>query len=177
MSIKLSQFKNTNITKKIEYKDGKMEIISPGKLEGEIIFYDIMSKKEEINNIIQNLKGNETEDMVTYLLLPCLCNVERDVTYDEFIGNELMENPSTQFSFFLKSLSESINDIFIRADNFNSIKNNSDMINKKAIDLNIKETPEQEMNRLANELPKINDKEQRKKIFRRIAELQNLIGD
>jgi Ca2+-binding EF-hand superfamily protein len=175
MSIKLSQFENTGITKKINFVNGQIEVMQPNKLDGEVQFFDIQERIEEINNIIQSLKGKESKEEITYKLLPVITDVEDDITYDRFLN--MMAKPSTEFSFFLDALVETINDLFTRAENMQNIKNNVESISKKVPNLQIQETPEEELERLMGELPKINNKEIRKKIFRRVAELNNLIGE
>jgi hypothetical protein len=89
----------------------------------------------------------------------------------------MIYKPSTQFTYLLSSIAEVINDLFQRAENINNIKETTDTIKKSLPNIAPKETPEQELNRLMNELPKTNDKELRKKMFKRMSELNAEIGD
>lgn len=174
MSINLSQFENTGVTKVIKFINGKIEVEEKQNvLNGEMKFFDIQEKIADVNNVIQGLNGSESEAEVTYRLIPVITDINDDIDFDRFM--KMMEKPTTEFSFLLKALTDYINDLFDRADNLNNTKDAVEKLNNR-IPV-VKESPEEELRKIEKELPTINDKEIRKKLFRRMVELHNELGE
>lgn len=172
--MKLSQFR---INKTLRFYDGKIEIITNDMSEIQFynLTYDVL---ERINaNVIQKLKGGETDEMLMYQIIPYICNCEVDISLEEFVT--LAKVPPVELSYFLEAVVDAINNLFDSSEKLETVKKKINILNGKMPELQeqIKETPQQEYDKLMKLLPTIKDKEEKKFVFRRLAELNNLIGE
>lgn len=112
--MKLSQFKGSNIRKKMQFINGEMKeaVLANEQINGDINFYELsIDKLEVINNeVINKLKDGDNNEFLMYKLIPYVSDVECDMTFDEFM--EMMNNPSRAFVAFTKEIMASINDMF-----------------------------------------------------------------
>jgi hypothetical protein len=175
--MKLSQFK---VNKTLRFGNGVTEVLE-NEINGEVQFYNLTYDViEKLNNeVIQKLDGSETDNVFVYKVLPFICNVEVDLTQDEFLN--LCKVPgSSEFTFFLEAIIDVVNSLFDSTERLSVLQEKAEVMNNKLPEFQSRvnvETPQQEFDRLMGELPKVNDKQERIKMFARMNELQQLLGE
>jgi hypothetical protein len=156
MIIKLSEIEK-GIQRKIVITENKAEW-KRYPLNGELIFNELTNELlAEINKeVIQELKGEENQEEVAFLILPYIVNVENDISLERFI--KLMESKHSIIAMLYEGIVESINDIF----NYSKIQERSnEIMSKLPNEVIIEETIEQKINKLENQIS--NEKDTKKK--------------
>jgi hypothetical protein len=171
--MKLSDFKKSGISKTVKFVNGKMEITESENLNGDIKFYEIdVDRLMKINEEITNNVAKDAEDAeFMFRVLPFLCDVEMDLTIEEF--KTLLEKPSKSFAEFLDIIFEMVNEIFNLLKTLTTIKTRTEDAQKSFDNIIVKqESPQEELERLYEDLNTITDKEEKKATIKRIAELE-----
>jgi hypothetical protein len=175
--MKLSQYKSINVVRKLQYVNGEAIIKNIVDFNGEIGFYatdiDRLTKiNEEIIQKIEKISNDE----ITYKFIPYLCDVECDISFEEF--TEMLEHPTQQFIDFMTLIAKSMNDIFEMLDSIANMSETTEnvQVTVNRIQENIPETiisEEEQLDELYSALSKTSDKDIRKSLIRQITELEN----
>lgn len=193
--MKLSQFKGTNIRKKLQFINGELqEVIASEQINGDINFYSLdIDKLEVINNeVIGKLDESDSSELLMYKIIPYITDVECDVTFDEFMM--MIKSPSNSFMAFSQEIITSINEMFstigelskvietstelsnaIIAEDGNSVNTEVEEVKDK-VENNVSEETDLDkealLDNLYEQLGKTSDRENRKKLIKRITDLQ-----
>lgn len=170
--MKLSQFL---IEKKIKFVDGKIEVIDK-KLEGEVIFYELNKERIELinNEVVQKLKNDDTDESASYKIFSYLVNIENDVDLQTFV-KMINVPPCNEFAVVVDEFIKSYNNLFDKAQTFDSIKKNTDELNKKIPKK--EETDEEKIVRLTKDMNEKKDLKKKRIIFKELSELYAKIGE
>lgn len=173
--MKLSALENTGIVSELKVKNGKVEK-KQNKIDSEdsLIIYDISSKLDEIKDCVLGMKGDATTQEVMFALLPYVTNLEVDIDFTRWL--KMFNNPSVEMIELVNSLMDTIDTFFEKAALTNEMNRKKNAINEKMNGLGLVSL-EQERDKIVEELPAINDKDERKKLFKRLDELNKLIGE
>ena len=173
--MKLSALENTGIVSELKVKNGKVEK-KQSKIDSEdsLIIYDISSKLDEIKDCILGMKSEATTQEVMFALLPHVTNLEVDIDLTRWL--KMFNNPTVEMMELVNSLMDTIDTFFEKAALTNEMNRKKNAINEKMDGLGLKSL-EQERDMIVTELPSINDKGERKKLFKRLDELNKLIGE
>jgi hypothetical protein len=190
--MKLSQFKGSNIRKKIQFVNGELQNTSVvEQVNGDINFYALgIDGLEKINNeVISKMSDEDSNDLLMYRVIPYITDVECDITFNEFM--QMMDNPSKSFIAFINEVAISINEMFGTIEELasvidntvelsnNIIANNNESVNtentKNEYETNISEdtdlNTEALLDNLYEQLSKTSNREDRKKLIKRISDL------
>jgi hypothetical protein len=164
--MKLSDFKKTNLAKKLQFVDGEATLIEYDKLDGDINFYSL---DENVFNkigdeVIKNLSPNEKDEVFVYKLIPYLCDIEVDISMEEF--EDFLKSTNKNFIKFMETIMQLVNDTTSMADSINNIEKTAKEIGNK-LDV-VVETDEQKLDRLYEELEKADNRNSKRRILREI---------
>jgi hypothetical protein len=175
--LKLSEIEKV-IQKKIEIRDGVPQWVTH-KLDGDIFFYDPTEKElaKEINEeVIQKLKGNETEEQISFLLLPYITNVENDISFERFI--KLMNSKNPIVLMLQEGVISIIKEIFDYAEHMEEFNSeNKDLLNKIEAMKPQKESIEDKIIRLTKDMEEEPDTKKKKQIFLELAKLYEKVDN
>lgn len=171
--MKLSSFKSNGVSKILSFKDGEVTSDSNKKINGDIEFYELgIEKLIDINEkVVSKINPNIEDERFAFMLLPEICNVEIDITYEQFA--EMIETPSRQFVKFMELALNAIADIFDTADSVKNINEYVDKMSKLEVETPRELTKEEKLENLYNELDKATDKETKRELIKQISILDN----
>jgi hypothetical protein len=167
--MKLSDFKLKKVLKKIVFVDNKTEILDNMEINGEVSFYAI--NEEVIINIHNVMKNSISEgvadDEVAFAIIPFVCDIEVDVTLDDF--SEMLKSPSKQLMDFMSLVLESMRNALDTIKTLSNIEKNVQEI----IEEDPKTAKENLLNELYSQLSETTDREIKIQLLRNIANLEN----
>ena len=172
--MKLSQFK---VSKKVTFVNG-VALIDENNINGEIEFYNL-DKDRAIqiqNEVFPQLGEDKNDDKFAYLVFPFLTNIEVDIELDEFI--KMVNSPSLAFSSILEILVETINETFDIVEKNAKLESKINTITEKHPEVfERKETIEEKITRLDNELNIETDFKKKRILFNELSNLHAELGD
>lgn len=192
--MKLSQFKGSNVRKKFQFVNGELQETFVGEqISGDINFYSLdIERLETINNeVISKMDDKDTNELLMFKVIPYITDVECDITFDEFMA--MMKSPSKSFMAFAGEIVASINEMFNTIGELSQVVFATSEISnaivaeeKEVVNTEIKEVEnkvesnseevdidtETLLDDLYEQLGKTSNREDRKKLIKRIADLQ-----
>lgn len=191
--MKLSQFKGLNIKKRLQFVNGELKETFVGEqIDGDIDFYVLdIEKLEVINNeVVSKLEDSDSTDLMMYKIIPYITNVECDVTFEEFML--MMKSPSKAFMAFAGEIVASINEMFVTIGELSKVIEETSKLTdvttapvKESVDAEKKEVKVENiiskdaeldtevlLDNLYEKLNKTSNREERKKLIKRISDLQ-----
>lgn len=172
--MKLSQFKGFG-AKKIKFVNGDVVIEQNAMLNGEIDFYNLdVDRLRLMQAEVLSKASLFSDNEVMYKLLPYLCDLDVDITFEEF--EEMVNHPSKEFTVLFNQLVGVLTSFIQTVDTLQDINDKVDYVSSK---FNFEkeslptETKEEKLERLYNELSASTDKAKRKELFREISSIEN----
>jgi hypothetical protein len=165
--MKLSQF---GINKTIKFVNDEVQIEEDqiNEINFYNLTYDIIESIN--NNVIQKLNGAETDEELTFKIIPYICDLEMDKPFEYFIN--LSKVPPKQFTYFLEAVIDIVNDLFDASERLPELQKKTEKLNSKMPAM--KETKEQKLEKLYNELSIVGiSKEKRKSLIKEISILES----
>lgn len=192
--MKLSQFKGTDVRKKLQFINGESkEVLVDEQVNGDINFYSLNIEKLEVinNEVVNKLNDGDSSELLMYKIIPYITDVECDLTFDEFML--MMNNPSKAFTSFAQEIVASINEMFSTVGDITKILETStelsnailpqetESVNTKVEEIKVENSISEEsadldketlLDNLYEQLGKTSDREERKILIKRITDLQ-----
>lgn len=167
MNMNLSDFLKT---KQLVFNNGKVEVINNLSF-GEIEFYELTADKinEIKTGVIEKLNDNYDKELFLFDILPFICSVNRDITFEQF--KKLVSAPSVQFTYFLESIIDIVNNLFDLAERAGVLNNKVNDLKARQPELLREETLEEKIIRLTKEMNDEKDSKKKKVLLLQLAEL------
>jgi hypothetical protein len=171
--MRLSDFKTTNYAKKLQYANGVPTLVEYDKLDGDINFYSIDENviSKIGSELLPQIASDDKDELFMYMLIPYLCDVEVDVTFEQF--EEMLKSTNKNFLSFVEVILNLINDGISMASSVEKIESVTKSITEKTNI--IVETDEDKLQRLYNEYGEAKNRNEKRRLMREIESLEEKI--